>query len=83
MARGVRIELSGEVLFDFGRWEIHPDAELTLWPVAEIIQQYPRAKVAITGYMDAKRADAHNLHLSERRAAAVKTWLAHQGVDGK
>jgi outer membrane protein OmpA-like peptidoglycan-associated protein len=83
-AREVRIELPGDVLFDFDKWDIRPDAEPTLRQATEIIQRYPRAKVAIEGYTDAKGADTYNLQLSERRATAVKAWLVQQdGIDGK
>jgi outer membrane protein OmpA-like peptidoglycan-associated protein len=83
-AREVRIELPGDVLFDFDKSDIRPDAEPTLRQVAEIIQRYPKAKVAIAGYTDAKGADAYNLPLSARRAESVKAWLVQQGgVDGK
>jgi outer membrane protein OmpA-like peptidoglycan-associated protein len=71
-AKAVQIELPGDVLFDFDKWEIRPDAEPTLRQVAKIIQQYPRAKVAIAGHTDAKGADDYNLRLSEQRAASVK-----------
>jgi outer membrane protein OmpA-like peptidoglycan-associated protein len=72
------------VLFDFDQWELRPDAEPTLRQVAEIIQRYPKAKIMIAGYTDAKGADTYNLQLSERRATSVKTWLVQQcGVNGQ
>jgi outer membrane protein OmpA-like peptidoglycan-associated protein len=70
-----RIELPGDVLFDFDKGDIRPDAEPTLRQTAEIIQRYPRATVAIAGYADAKGADTYNLQLSKRRATSVKAWL--------
>jgi outer membrane protein OmpA-like peptidoglycan-associated protein len=80
----VRMELPGDVLFDFDQWDIRPDAESTLWQVADIIKYYPRAKVTIAGYTDAKGAEVYNLRLSEQRAAAVKAWIVQHGeVDGK
>jgi outer membrane protein OmpA-like peptidoglycan-associated protein len=80
----VKIELSGDVLFDFDQWDIRADAEPTLQQVTEIIQRYPRAKVAIAGYTDAKGKEVYNLQLSARRAESVKAWLVQQGgVDGK
>lgn len=82
--REVRIELPGDLLFDFDKWDIRPDAEPTLRQVTEIIQRYPKAKVVIAGYTDAKGTDAYNLKLSARRAESVKAWLVQQGgVDGK
>jgi outer membrane protein OmpA-like peptidoglycan-associated protein len=80
----VKIELSGDVLFEFDKADIRPDAETTLQQVVEVIKQYPRARVSIDGYTDAKGADAYNLRLSDRRAVAVKSWLVQKGgVNGK
>jgi outer membrane protein OmpA-like peptidoglycan-associated protein len=80
----VRIELPGDVLFDFDKWAIRPEAEPTLRQVAELIQQHTSAQVAIAGYTDAKGEEAYNLRLSEKRAAAVKTWFVqHAGVEGR
>jgi outer membrane protein OmpA-like peptidoglycan-associated protein len=75
----VKIELSGDVLFDFDKAAIRPEAEPALHRVVEVIKQYPRARVAIDGYTDAKGADAYNLRLSDRRAAAVRGWLVEKG----
>jgi outer membrane protein OmpA-like peptidoglycan-associated protein len=80
----VRIELPGDVLFDFDKWDLRPDAESTLRQVADIIKHYPNAKVTIAGYTDAKGADTYNLRLSGQRASAVKAWLVRHGeVNGK
>ena len=80
----VKIELSGDVLFDFDKADIRPEATPALQRVVEIIRQYPRASVSIDGYTDAKGAEAYNLRLSDRRAAAVKNWLVEKGgMNGK
>jgi outer membrane protein OmpA-like peptidoglycan-associated protein len=77
------IVLSGDVLFEFGRSDIRPDGEPTLQRVSEIIKQRLDVKVLIEGHTDAKGGDAYNLQLSERRAAAVKSWLVGKaGIDG-
>lgn len=83
-ATEVRIELSGDVLFDFDKWDIRAEAEPALQRVLEVIKQYPKTSVSIDGYTDAKGADAYNLRLSEKRAASVKSWLVQKGgMDGK
>jgi outer membrane protein OmpA-like peptidoglycan-associated protein len=80
----VKIELSGDILFEFDNADLRPEAQPALQRVLEIIKQYPRASISIDGYTDAKGADAYNLRLSDRRAAAVKSWLVqHGGVNGK
>jgi outer membrane protein OmpA-like peptidoglycan-associated protein len=75
----VKIELSGDILFEFDKADIRSEAESALQQVVEIIKRYPRANVSIDGYTDAKGADAYNLRLSDRRAAAVKSWLVEKG----
>lgn len=80
----IKIELAGDVLFDFDKADIRVAAEPALQRVVEIIGQYPKARIAIDGHTDAKGADAYNLQLSEKRAASVKSWLVQKGgVDGK
>jgi outer membrane protein OmpA-like peptidoglycan-associated protein len=79
----IRIELSGDVLFDFDKADIRAAAEPVLTGVAAVLIQHPDAAVTIAGYTDAKGSDSYNLALSERRAASVKAWLvANGGVNG-
>lgn len=79
----IRIELSGDVLFDFDSADIRAEAEPVLVGVADVLKQHPDAAVTIAGYTDAKGSDSYNLALSERRAASVKVWLVENaGVDG-
>jgi outer membrane protein OmpA-like peptidoglycan-associated protein len=80
----VKIELSGDILLEFDKADLYPEAQPALQRVLGIIKQFPRASISIDGYTDAKGADADNLRLSDRRAAAVKSWLVHNGgVNGK
>jgi outer membrane protein OmpA-like peptidoglycan-associated protein len=78
----IKIELSGDILFDFDKWDIRPAAEPVLTQVAEVINQYPDADVLIEGYTDSKGSDSYNLRLSDRRAASVKEWLVKKGAVG-
>jgi outer membrane protein OmpA-like peptidoglycan-associated protein len=80
----VKIALAGDVLFDFDKAEIRTAAEPSLQQVVGILKQYPKARVSIDGYTDAKGTEAYNQPLSEKRAAAVKSWLVQKGgVDGQ
>ena len=79
----IRIELSGDVLFDFDKADLRAQAEPVLIGVADVLKQHPDAAVTIAGYTDAKGSDSYNLKLSERRAASVKDWLvANGGIRG-
>jgi len=79
----IKIELSGDILFDFDKWNIRKEAEPTLKNVAEVINKYGDSKVVVEGFTDSKGSDSYNLKLSEKRADSVKTWLVESGgVDG-
>jgi outer membrane protein OmpA-like peptidoglycan-associated protein len=75
----VRIELAADVLFDFDKADLLPNARQTLEKAAQIIRDRAKGEVRIEGYTDAKGSDAYNQKLSERRAEAVKAWFVNQG----
>lgn len=71
----IRVELPGDVLFDFDKTDIKPAAEETLKKLATIIRSKSKGSVLINGYTDSKGNDAYNKKLSEGRANSVKQWL--------
>lgn len=71
-----QIELSGDILFDFDKWDIRTDAEETLKKVGEIINASKSPKVVISGHTDSKGTEEYNQGLSEKRAKSVKNWLS-------
>jgi outer membrane protein OmpA-like peptidoglycan-associated protein len=80
-ANTIEFSLPADVLFDFDQANIRPDAERSLSEVAQLLRDKAHGAVLIQGYTDALGTDAYNQRLSERRAAAVKVWLAtHEGL---
>jgi photosystem I P700 chlorophyll a apoprotein A2 len=78
----IQIDLPGDVLFDFDKWDIRPDAEGTLKKVGEIIKAYRSPNVLISGHSDSKGEEDYNQKLSIKRAESVKDWLVkNAGVD--
>lgn len=71
----IRIELSADVLFDFDKAEIRPDAAKVLAQAAEVVRGHATRRVVIEGHTDAKGSDQYNQRLSDRRAQAVKRWF--------
>jgi outer membrane protein OmpA-like peptidoglycan-associated protein len=71
----VRVDLPADVLFDFDKATIRPDAAQALGKLATVIRGFPSAQVLLEGHTDSMGNDAYNQSLSERRADAVKTWL--------
>ena len=78
----VRIELAADVLFDFDQDTLKPAARETLHKAAAVIREQTKGEIRIDGHTDAKGDDRYNQKLSQRRAAAVKNWLAQNGKLG-
>jgi outer membrane protein OmpA-like peptidoglycan-associated protein len=81
--KAVTMKLECDVLFDFGKAELKPEAERTLDKVGTVIAQFPEGRVLIEGHTDAKGSPDVNLGLSRQRAEAVKDWLVKKkGIPG-
>ncbi|MFG6414887.1 OmpA family protein [Roseateles sp. DC23W] len=78
--RGMLVTL-GDVLFEFGRAEIKPNAQASISKLANYLKQHPDRRVLIEGFTDSVGGDAANLTLSQRRSQAVAAALQAQGVD--
>jgi outer membrane protein OmpA-like peptidoglycan-associated protein len=79
----VRIELAADVLFDFDKATIKPQAGAALKNVAAVLKDKAKGPVRIEGHTDAKGSDAYNQNLSVRRADAVRQWLVEkEGLKG-
>lgn len=78
----VRVELPADVLFDFDKADIRPDAARALAQVATLIRAYPSGSATLEGHTDSKGDDGYNQRLSEHRAEAVERWLAEkEGIE--
>ena len=74
-AEGLVVPLPEQVLFDFDRADVRPDATATLDKVAQVVGFYTGAQVEIGGHTDDVGTDQYNQGLSERRANAVRDHL--------
>lgn len=77
---------SGEVtahgiLFDVASDRLRPESTPKLNELLEMLKRHGDLKVMIEGHTDSTGDDAANMSLSDRRAAAVVTWLVGQGID--
>jgi outer membrane protein OmpA-like peptidoglycan-associated protein len=64
-----------DMLFDFNKAEIKPEAVQTLDKLGTEITAQCVDEVIIEGHADAKGPPEYNLALSQRRAEAVQDWL--------
>lgn len=77
--RDIVIELPADVLFDFDKSTLRPDALPVLERAARLLEGYPQAPVRIQGHTDSKGSDAYNNALSMRRAQTVAAHLQQAG----
>jgi outer membrane protein OmpA-like peptidoglycan-associated protein len=77
--RTTRVTVRNDVLFDFDKAELRPEAEEALARVAEILRQRQPRSVRVVGHTDSVGSDNYNQALSERRARSVAQWLTAHG----
>lgn len=78
--RELVFELGADLLFDFDRAELRPEADPVLRALLEQVKEKLRKpRFRVEGHTDAKGEEAYNQKLSERRAASVRDWLVRKG----
>ena len=78
-ARGLIVNMS-DVLFDFNKYTLKPEAREKLAKVSGILLAYPGLKLQVEGYTDSVGSDDYNQKLSEQRADGVRDYLVAQSV---
>lgn len=71
----IHVNLPADVLFDFDKSDIRPDAAKALSNLATIIRANPSGHTRLEGHTDSVGNEKYNQALSERRAESVKQWL--------
>jgi OmpA-OmpF porin, OOP family len=71
------------IYFDTGSDRIKPESAPTLKQIGDMLRQHGDLRLSIEGHTDNVGSGGANMQLSERRAAAVKTYLEREfGIDG-
>ncbi len=78
-ARGLIVNMS-DVLFDFNKYTLKPEAREKLAKVSGILLAYPNLKLQVEGHTDNIGSDEYNQKLSEERAGVVREYLVTQSV---
>ena len=78
-ARGLIVSMP-DVLFDFNKYTLKPEAREKLAKISGIVLAYPDLKLDIEGHTDAIGSDEYNQKLSEERANSVRGYLISSGV---
>ena len=77
--RGLVVNM-GDVLFDFGKYNLRPEAREKLAKLSGIVLGHPGLNLAVEGHTDNVGTDEINMTLSQKRAEAVRSYLLEQGL---
>jgi outer membrane protein OmpA-like peptidoglycan-associated protein len=78
-ARGLVVSMP-DVLFDFNKYTLKPEARERLARISGIVLAYPDLKLQVEGYTDSIGSDEYNQTLSDKRAEAVRDYIVTSGV---
>ncbi len=78
-----KVTFAADALFDFDKAVLKPEGKAKIDDLASKLQGINLEVVIATGHTDSVGSDAYNQKLSERRAAAVKAYMASKGIDEK
>jgi peptidoglycan-associated lipoprotein len=76
------IELSNSsVFYDFARWELRPEAMVSLDQLIETLNDNPTVTIELMSHTDSRGSDQDNIILSQKRAQSVVDYLIQKGID--
>ena len=79
--RGLELTFASDVLFDTASATLKPGANLQINRLADYMRDSPKTRILVEGYTDNRGSADYNQELSERRAQAVASALASDGID--
>src|SRR6266478_1875511 len=77
--RGLVVNM-GDVLFDFGKYNLRSEAREKLAKLTGIVLAHPGLKLAVEGHTDSVGGDEANQKLSEQHADVVRQYLIEEGL---
>lgn len=83
LACGYVITLSDQILFDFDKDTLRPDAAATVEVLAEAFTEVRPNRLEVRGHTDSKGSDDYNRDLSTRRAQTVAQALTDRNVESQ
>ncbi len=77
---GLIVKFDSGILFDTGKSDLKDNARTNIQNLAATMKNNPETNIMIVGHTDAVGSDDFNYGLSERRANAVRSYAAAQGI---
>jgi OOP family OmpA-OmpF porin len=78
--RGLVMTLQEGVLFEYNKAELKSGAMRSLEPLITFLREHPDRTLLIEGHTDSTGSNSYNSDLSQRRAEAVRGFLASNGI---
>ena len=78
----ITLDMPGNVTFAFDSADLNSQFYPVLDKVAGTLSEFDKTVIEVAGHTDSTGADTYNQGLSQRRADAVKAYLASHGVPG-
>jgi outer membrane protein OmpA-like peptidoglycan-associated protein len=75
------LNMPSNITFGVDSAQVQQSFSETLISVGLVLKKFNKTIVDVYGHTDSTGSDAHNQDLSQRRAVAVATVLANQGID--
>ncbi len=70
----------GDILFDFNKSNIRPDAAAELDKLVACMKNFPNMKIEIGSHTDCRGKDSYNRRLSDKRAKSSMRYVISQGI---
>lgn len=69
------------ILYDYNKWNIRPDAALELDKLVETLRENPTVRIELSSHTDCRGKDSYNLSLSEKRAKSAVDYIITKGIE--
>jgi outer membrane protein OmpA-like peptidoglycan-associated protein len=83
VGNNIQLVMASDITFDTNVAQVKPQFYQTLAAVGEVLREYNRTIVEVSGHTDSQGATDYNQRLSQDRAYSVANILSQNGVDGR
>ena len=76
----VHLVMPGNITFESSRYDIRSQFHSVLDSVTEVLNEFDKTAITVSGHTDSTGSSSFNQTLSEQRASSVKSYLQQRGV---
>jgi outer membrane protein OmpA-like peptidoglycan-associated protein len=78
--KNIRLIMPGNITFATGRAEVKSEFYSVLNSVVEVLKEFDKTRIVVSGHTDSTGSAELNQALSEQRAGSVKSYLVNSGI---